>query len=154
MSIRLAFAPFLMAGLLAGPVFAQTTAPTGASGPAATQTRRDVMVERRIAELQTKLKITPAEQKSFDGFAQAMRDNTHSMDEAMAKRQASLATASAVDQMKAYADMTKAHAEDVARLVVPFDTLYAALSPDQKKLADQSFREFSMGPRAARNVRG
>ncbi len=71
-----------------------------------------MVVERRITELHSKLKITAAEQKPFDDFAQAMRDNAHRMDDLVAKRRAA-ATATAVDQMKAYADLAQAHAEEV-----------------------------------------
>ena len=39
-------------------------------------------------------------------------------------------------------------------LLTPFGALYDALSPDQKKLADQSFRDFSNGPRGVRAARG
>ena len=60
------------------------------------------------------------------------------------------ATATAVDQMKAYSEMAQAHAEEVSHLIGPFSALYDVLSPDQKKMADQSFREFANGPRGAR----
>ena len=108
------------------------------------------MVERRITELHAKLKITPAEQKPFDDFAQAMRDNASRMDDMSGQRQSAAATATAVDQMKSYSGMAQAHAEEVSHLIGPFSTLYDALSPEQKKLADQSFRDFSAGPRGAR----
>ena len=167
MSIRLTIMPGLIAGLLAAaPVMAQTTpapatlsptpAPTAKATPATAsaatpvKTRRDMMVERRITELHSKLKITPAEQKPFDDFAQAMRDNSSQMDDLMVQHQTAAATATAPDQMKAYADIAQAHAQQVANLVAPFATLYSALSPEQKKLADQSFRQMANAPRGAR----
>ena len=159
MSIRLTMMPALVAGLLAAtPLMAQTTPPTTATTPspaaapaattpaAAPATHRDAMVERRITELHAKLKITPAEQKPFDDFAQAMRDNAARMDQLVSDRHTMVQTATAVDQLKSYSDMAQAHAEEVSHLVAPFSTLYAALSPEQKKMADQSFREFSNGP--------
>jgi protein CpxP len=156
MSIRLTMMPALVAGLLAAtPLMAQsapgTTTPATIPAPAsatAPATHRDAMVERRITELHGKLKITPAEQKPFDDFAQAMRDNAARMDQLVSDRRAMAPTATAVDQLKAYSDMSQAHAEEVSHLVTPFSTLYVALSPEQKKMADQSFREFSDGPRA------
>ncbi len=157
MSIRMTMMPVVFAGLLAAaPVMAQPAAtPATPTSPApAAASRRDNVVERRIAELHAKLKITPAEQKPFDDFAQAMRDNAQRMDNAIGTKQANAATATAVEQMKAYSELAQAHAEEVNRLLAPFSTLYNALSPDQKKLADQSFREFSNGPRGARTARG
>ena len=158
MSIRLTLMPALVAGLFAAaPLMAQTTAatPATASAPApaaasAPATHRDTMVERRITELHAKLKITPAEQKPFDDFAQAMRDNATRMDQLVSDHRTMAQTATAVDQLKAYSDMAQAHAEEVSHLVTPFSTLYAALSPEQKKMADQSFRDFANGPQARR----
>ena len=71
MSIRLTIMPAVFAGLLAAaPVVAQPAAtPATAASPAPGATRRDAVVEHRIAELHAKLKITPAEQKPFDDFA-------------------------------------------------------------------------------------
>jgi protein CpxP len=154
MSIRLTMMPALVAGLLAAtPLLAQTTpTPTTPAAPAAPATaatpatHRDAMVERRITELHAKLKITPAEQKPFDDFAQAMRDNATHMDQMVSNRHTMVQTATAVDQLKSYSDMAKAHADEVSNLVAPFSSLYAALSPEQKKMADQSFRDFSNGP--------
>ena len=110
MSIRLTLLPVLAAGLLATtPLVAQTPATTAApvSTAAPVATHRDVMVERRITDLHTKLKITAAEQKPFDEFAQAMRDNASRMDDMVAKRRVDAASATAVEQMKAYADMAR-----------------------------------------------
>ena len=157
MSIRSVLLPALAAGLLAAtPVLAQTTssAPLPAAAPAPNATHRDNVVEHRIAELHRKLKITAAEEKPFNDFAQAMRDNARRMEEAVSQKRANATTATAVEQMAAYSALAQAHAEEVARLVGPFTTLYDALSPEQKKLADRSFREFSSRPQAARAARG
>jgi protein CpxP len=48
---------------------------------------------------------------------------------------------SAVDHMKAYEAITQARADDMQRQVPAFSRLYDSLTPDQKKLADESFRE-------------
>ena len=157
MSIRMTLLTTAFASLLALPAMAQQTAapasppPTAATTAAtnttatAAPTRRDTIVERRIADLRSNLKITAAEQKPFEEFAQAMRDNARRMDEAVSAKRTSAATATAVEQMRAYAELAQAHSEEVNRLVAPFATLYDALSPDQRKMADQSFRKFSSG---------
>lgn len=148
MSVRIAYRslPALFAvTLLAGPALAQTTTPVPAATPAASApgaARAHPMVEKRIADLRTKLKITPDESKAFDDFAQVMRDNANKMDGLVKARQQGAATMNAVDQMKAYESMAQAHADDMQRLVPAFSRLYDALSADQKKLADTSFRDF------------
>ena len=154
--------PVLLAGLmLAAPVGAQTNLATGpAAGPAIATVpgqagrpaspARDAAVERRITELHAQLKITPAEQKPFDDFATVMRENAAGMGELAQKRRATAVSGTALDQMEAYGQMAQAHADDMRRLVPAFATLYGALSPEQKKSADQSFRAFANGPRAAR----
>jgi protein CpxP len=157
--------PVLFAGLLvAAPVLAQpaptTAAPAATATPAtaipATATpapaavRRDVNVERRITELHTRLKITPSEERPFSDFAEIMRENARRMTSLVVERQKVANAGNAVDQMKAYNDMAQAHATDMQRLVPAFSNLYDALSPDQKKLADRSFREFANGPNGVR----
>ena len=50
-------------------------------------------------------------------------------------------TMSALDDMKQYEQITQANADGTKRLVEAFEPLYASLSPEQKKLADASFRD-------------
>ena len=150
------FAAALAAPGLAAPASAQTSPAPATTATAASNaaTRRDATVERRIAALHSKLNITAAEQKPFDDFAQAMRDSAAAMDEAMAKRRAAGTAETAVEQMKGYAEVAQAHAQQVSQLVGPFSTLYDALSPQQKKLADQSFRDYGNQERMARTTGG
>src|ERR1700712_514426 len=152
--------PILFASLLAAaPVLAQTTpaAPTVSTAPvktaapaSAAAVHRDVRVERRITDLHSKLKITPSEEKPFSDFAEVMRENARRMAELVTKRQQIANAGNAVDQMKAYDDMAQAHAADMQRLVPAFSNLYEALTPDQKKLAGKSFREYANGPKSVR----
>ncbi len=146
--------PFLVAGLLAA-VSAVAQAPNAAApastpsaaavAGAATPAAKHPMVERRIAELRARLKITPSEERPFTEFAQVMRDNADRMEGLLQQQRKNAATQTAVDQMQAYGQLAQAHAEDMQRLAPAFSRLYDALSPDQKKLADQSFRDFSAG---------
>ena len=141
-----AMACLLLAAPLATRVVAQPA-------PAATSTpmpaNRDATIEKRIGDLHTRLKITPAEQKPFDDFAQVMRANAQHMGGLVQKRQATFSAGSAVEQMQSYSDMAQAHAEDMQHLTAAFSALYDALSPDQKKAADQSFRQYANSRRAA-----
>jgi len=161
--------PFALIGALAAlPALAQTAAPAGAPAtapsaapaaasipataePASRGARRNSSVDRRIDTLRTKLKITPAETKVFDDFAQVMRDNATHMDTLMEQRQQSVSTMSAVDAMKSYQSIAQQHAEDMQRLVPAFATLYDALSPEQKTLADRDFQQFGSRPRSKRS---
>ena len=143
----------LMTGLLllapaALPAAAQTKQ-AAVSAPAPTPANRSAAIERRITDLRNRLKITPAEQKPFDDFAQVMRDGAQRMSELMQKSQANVASGSAVDQMRSYTDMAQAHADNMQHLTAAFSTLYDSLSPDQKKAADESFRQFATNRRLA-----
>ncbi|WP_158745959.1 Spy/CpxP family protein refolding chaperone [Acidisphaera sp. L21] len=156
MDLKHASLPVLLAGLLlAAPVFAQPApapAPTAVT-PVASKpgvTTHSAGVERRIKDLHTRLKITATQEKSFDDFANVLRDNDKRMSDMSQQRQQAAGNGTAVDQMQSYADWTKAHADDVQRMSTAFGTLYNALTPDQKNLADQSFRELSKTRRTAR----
>jgi protein CpxP len=43
--------------------------------------------------------------------------------------------------MKQYATIAQAHADGIKKLVDAFEPLYSSLSPEQKKLADQTFHQ-------------
>lgn len=98
------------------------------------------MVEHRITDLHGKLKITPAQSTQWDAFAQVMRANARDVDAAFAQRAAKLASLSAVDNMKSYADIEQTRAQDMQKLVASFQDLYGVLSDSQKQAADQLFR--------------
>lgn len=154
MALRLARSlPFLIAGALLAGVISAQAAPAldqAASTPAAPTpagARAHPVVEKRIADLRAKLKITPDEGKPFDDFAQVMRDNANRMGDLMKDRTQGMATMTALDHMKAYEAMSQAHADNMQRLLPAFSRLYDAMTPEQKKLADQSFRDFGPGRR-------
>lgn len=131
-----------------------TVSPSGTSHKAMPQTSRSAtakqpgesmqsLVERRITELHSRLHITKEQSQQWDQFAQAMRDNGKEMDALYRQRADKLGTMSAVDNMQSYAQIEKQRAQDVERLVPTFQTLYASLSDQQKKEADQMFRTYA-----------
>jgi hypothetical protein len=129
---------------------APTPTPPAAPAPAAkpptpaptAQDRQDVArVDRYISELHRRLRITAAEQPQWDVFAQTMRDNALHMDQLFRARSAA-ETMNAVEDLKSYAGIAEAHAEDMQRLVPAFETLYSAMSPEQQRLADTAFKQF------------
>ncbi len=127
-----------------------TPAPTQAQPPAATAapatadkvTRRMTRLENHIAEMHRRLHITPAEEPKWDAFAQVMRDNAERMDQAFKARATQSASMNAVDDLRSYAAIAQAHAEDMQRLVPAFEQLYSVLTPQQQKDADVMFRNF------------
>jgi periplasmic protein CpxP/Spy len=142
-----ALAVTLAASCALSPAFAQSSSPAAASAAAVSAasapagSRHEAHVEERIAQLHSSLKITPQQEDQWAKFADVMRDNGHTMADLYRQRVAQRATMSALDDMKQYEQITQANADGTKRLVEAFEPLYASLSPEQKKLADQSFRE-------------
>jgi hypothetical protein len=101
-------------------------------------------VENRIRDLHSRLRITGAQQPQWDAFTQVMRENAAHMQQVFAER-SHLPAMSALDDLRSYAAIAEAHAEDMQRLVPAFQALYDALSPEQKRLADATFRQFQRG---------
>ncbi len=129
----------------ATPVPAEPQAPTPPKPPSAAEAaraRQEAMkVEQHIVELRRSLRITPAEQPQWDAFAQIMRDNAVHMEKLFSGR-AEGDGMNAVEDLKSYADIAEAHAQDMRRLVPAFAALYAAMPPEQQKLADTAFKAF------------
>ncbi len=139
--------------LAGGQVLAQGSTPADPSGAPAQAVRPErggmAAVEHHIAGLQRRLKITPAQQPQWDAFTAVMRQNAAHMETLQRDRADKVATMAAPEDMRSYAELARAHAEDLQRLVPAFNELYAAMSPEQKAIADRAFHEFQ--GRAARS---
>ena len=120
---------------------AKSHASTDAAGSTMAQSdaKRDAAVEKHINELRTALKITPTQEAQWNEVANTMRENAKEMDLAIDKRAANAATATAIDDLKAYGDIAQTHANGVKKLATAFSGLYSTMSDDQKKVADASF---------------
>ena len=103
--------------------------------------KRNLAVERHIKDLHAKLKITPAEESQWANVAKAMHENAIELDNAIDKREAIVNSATALDNLNAYGDVAQAHADDVKKLAAAFSPLYASMSDDQKKVADDVFAQ-------------
>jgi hypothetical protein len=91
-------------------------------------------VEGRIAFLKTELKITDPQLPLWNAFAQAMRDNATTMQGAMI----GMGQGSALpDKLAGREKMLTSRLEVVRKLKAAADPLYATLSADQKKTADE-----------------
>ncbi|HEY8027469.1 MAG TPA: Spy/CpxP family protein refolding chaperone [Burkholderiaceae bacterium] len=106
---------------------------------AASDSKREAMNEKHIAELHAKLKITADQEKLWSGLAKSMRESALEVDAAIDKRIAAIGTATAVDDLNAYAAVAQAHVDSVKKFATDFAPLYAAMSDDQKKTADAIF---------------
>jgi hypothetical protein len=98
-------------------------------------------VEGRIAFLRAELKITPAQTKSWDAFAQALRDNAKKLGDmrphmGMAGQPNSKPTP-LVQQLEHQEHWYAARLSGIQAIKTAFSPLYAALSDEQKKVADE-----------------
>ena len=109
------------------------------SRPMKSEADRSAGVDRHIADLHAQLKITPAEETLWAAVAQTMRDNANNLDNAMDKRED--ANGSAIDDLNTYGDVVQSHADGIKKLSAVFSTLYASMSNDQKRIADEVFAQ-------------
>jgi len=121
----------------------QAAAPSTQSNMDAPRRVQPDRVEARINELKKRLMITPQQESKWDAFAQTMRDNATRERELIESRNQRLASLNAVDDMKSYYEITKTHSENVGKLVPAFQDLYASMSPEQQRNADQVFASFA-----------
>jgi hypothetical protein len=82
-----------------------------------------------------------------------MRGNGETMGELFKQRRAATSV-SALDDMKQYATIAQAHADGMKKLVDAFDPLYNSFSPEQKKLADVTFRQHGADGRPRHHGKG
>ena len=98
-------------------------------------------IEGRLAFLKTELKITDAQLPLWNAFAQAMRDD--STVQAMPHPMMEMNKATTLpDKIAARETMLTARLEALRKLKAAADPLYAALTVDQKKTAD----DIMLGP--------
>jgi hypothetical protein len=115
--------------------------PAAGPAPPALSAAAQAAVDKRIAQLQARLGITPAQLPPWSAFAAAMRDNAAATDALFARRAGAVATMSATENMHSYAEIARAYADNTERLAAAFDSLYASLSDTQRQAADALFRE-------------
>jgi periplasmic protein CpxP/Spy len=128
--VALLASTFLISG-----AYAQSPARSAGAPPSPDASK----VERHINDLHAKLKITPAEESQWAAVVQTMRDNANELDKVIDKREAIANKATAIDDLNAYGDIAQAHADGVKKLSTAFSPLYASMSDDQKKVADEVF---------------
>jgi periplasmic protein CpxP/Spy len=122
------------------PPAAPSAAPAQPGAQPSANAAAEQRVEARIKQLHGQLKITAAEETQWNQFAQTMRDNAREMDEEGEQRAEQFSTMTAVDDLQSYEKLAEAHVQHLQKLIPAFQALYDAMSPDQKKTADQVFR--------------
>lgn len=157
-SIRRATLTALVFAALAGPAFAETTPPAAPPGPGQDRGQRMQMrqgmggmihmlglaelrpgqkiefSEGRLAFLKAELKITEAQNKAWDAFAAAMRENAAKLNEAYAVADRDAFAKQSPAERLAWQEKTLAARLDaIKRARAAFEPLYAALGDDQKQ---------------------
>jgi protein CpxP len=130
---------------LATNVWAQTPAassPSVASAKPASgsMAQHDNHVEERISDLHAELKITKDQEAQWSKVADVMRDNARTMHDLFEARRNGAASATAVENLKSWGEIAQAHADGNKTLLAAFEPLYNSMPDEQKKLADQVFR--------------
>ena len=94
-------------------------------------------VEGRLAFLKTELKITDAQLPLWNAVADAIRANAKSMGDIAGGMMGGSQTATLPDKLAMREKMMAAHLEALQKFKAAVDPLYAALSEEQKKTADE-----------------
>ena len=132
------------AATLRAPVMLAQATPAPAATPRvqATASKASTVepVEARIKDLHARLKITPAQEDLWNNATQVMRENAKTMDALRKARSEKAQTMTAVEDFKAYGEITEAHADGIKKFVPVFSALYDSMSDAQKKNADTIFR--------------
>jgi predicted O-linked N-acetylglucosamine transferase (SPINDLY family) len=119
---------------------AQAQAPGGQKSGAAQRQAQPAgnPVEAQLADVKKKLNITAEQQPQFEQFATVVKQNAQAMETMMQQAQQT-AKQNAVDNLKTAATFAQTEADNLKRLVPALEALYASLSDQQKRLADQIF---------------
>ena len=94
-------------------------------------------VEGRLAFLKTELKITDAQLPLWNAVADAIRANAKTMGDMSGGMMGGSQTATLPDKLAMREKMMTAHLEALRKFKAAADPLYAALSDEQKKTADE-----------------
>ena len=99
-------------------------------------------MEARLAQLQTALKITDAQKAQWENFAAVLRKHARELDIRVQERRTQMAERSqrqqlsAIEQLERHQQRMAARAQRLNELIAAGRPLYAALTPEQKQVAD------------------
>ena len=105
----------------------------------------------RIAFLETELKITAAQKKLWDAFADALRANSRTMADMMSAMQGEMMAKTEVKQtllqrVESHEGMLASRLEALRQLNATLKPLFATLDLNQKQMADELLMQGPMGP--------
>ena len=100
--------------------------------------------EAQIKQLQGALNITEAQKELWNNLTKVMRENAKDMeafsDARHKERAEGTKTMNAVEHMKLHSQITKAHLDQMEKLIPPFEAFYSSMSDQQKNITDTIFR--------------
>jgi periplasmic protein CpxP/Spy len=131
------------AGLNTARALAQTGTGSAAVSTKSSATQHDkerAGIDALIDQLHETLKITAEQDPLWRGVTNVMRENAETMSRLAQERAEQAQTATALDNLKSYAEISEAHAAGTRRMIPVFEGLYDSMSPEQKKAADAEFR--------------
>jgi hypothetical protein len=102
-------------------------------------------VEGRIAFLKAELKITPAQEKLWDGYAAALRASAQDMAGMRATMTTMMTTTALPERLDAVESMMSDRLAQLKKIKAAALPLYATLSTEQKATADQLTPAMGMG---------
>ena len=104
-------------------------------------------IEGQIAYYKAELKITDAQAPQWNAFADALRNSAKRLQEAVAKNMQPNEALTAPEQMERRIAMLSAQLDAMQPVLTVAKPLYAALSDDQKKIADELMAEHFLAMR-------
>jgi periplasmic protein CpxP/Spy len=96
-----------------------------------------VMVDTRLGDLKTQLKIAPAQEAAWQAFAAQAKQQAASMQAIRAEMQNDAATAS--ERMAQRTTAMQQRGAAMATMTNAFNALYVVLTAEQRAIADQNF---------------
>jgi Tfp pilus assembly protein FimT len=107
---------------------------------AAPKVSQEDRIESRIQRLHSELRITPDQEAQWSQVTEVMRQNEKSSGALAKARADNAAGMTALDDLKSYEEITRAHADGIKEFTSAFAPLYAGMSDAQKVAADELFR--------------
>ena len=101
------------------------------------QADRSARVESHLSDMKAQLKITAAQEPVWQAFTAAAKQRAADMQAMHARMQQD--SGNAADRMAQHSAAMQQRGAAMAAMSNAFNTLYAALTPEQKAIADQSF---------------
>lgn len=95
-----------------------------------------IMVESHLTDLKAQLKITPAQETAWQAYTAQAKQQAASMQPLHS--QTEQGTGTAPERMAQHTTAMQQRAAGMAAMTNAFSTLYAALTPEQKAIADQN----------------